>query len=101
MEATDKVMTYTSPAGEPVISRTMQFTGVEADVAECRTLIEAEGYGTIEAGVLALAAAPDPDPEFVTWLTCGVLTLGPDGSLDGDVTTMRWLRQVQSKGRAF
>jgi hypothetical protein len=76
-------------------------TPTEADAALVVEDIKAEGYTKMEAAVLALPAIPNPDAEFVEYLTCGALSLDATGSMTGDPSVMAWLQGVRERGTAW
>ena len=48
-------------------------TREELDVTDLFLLCVIEGYSIIEAACYALSVMPEPDPQFITWLSQGML----------------------------
>ena len=95
-------LAYLGPDGQPVLSTAYRFEGTEREVVDLRREIASETpLGSIHAGVLALAAQPRPNAEFVEFLTGGTLTLDETNSLTGDPAVLMWLDSVRRTGRAW
>lgn len=103
MNKINSPLAYVDNHGRPVVSTVYSLTEKEEEVARLRGAIQIEtNLSAAEAGVHAVSALPNPDPSFVEWLTCGMLTLNCEGALHSDdPSVMSWLASVRTSGRAW
>jgi hypothetical protein len=82
--------------GVVVLSKAYVLDSKEREAAALVTNLRSEGMTRVEAAAHAVSVLPQVDPDFVQFLSGGVLS-AKDGRLTGDETTMEWLARIRQR----
>ena len=81
--------------GVVVLSKAYVLSAKEREAADLAANLHADGMTKVEAAAHAVAVLPEVDPDFVEFLSGGVLS-ARDGRLTGDESTLEWLARIRA-----
>lgn len=82
--------------GVIILSKAYVMDAKEQEAAALAANLRHEGMTRVEAGAHAVSVLPQVDPDFVQFLTGGVLST-KNGRLSGEQSTLEWLARVRQR----